>query len=398
METAALYIHIPFCHRKCGYCDFYSEAWNNTDHAPFIRALEHELHMRADDPVWLNRTFDTIYIGGGTPSVLNPALPGRLLDTIRKKLSVSDTAEVTIEVNPESVDSDKLKSYRDMGINRISIGVQSLDDRELRILGRLHTAADAYRAVEQALHAGFDNISIDLMFAIPGQKLEKWQQNVNAAVQLCVQHLSMYGLTYEPDTPFDRKRKAGTLRPAMEETERAMYLGAIESAGAYGFLQYEISNFALTGYSSQHNQKYWDGNPYLGLGPSAHSYIKPVRSWNVASIAVYQQLLDNGKLPVAGRETLSLEQQEIEFVMLRLRTREGLDMGQYHKRFNAVFSQKYNVPLTRLEKAKASVLKIDGNSIRLTPHGFLLYDEIIRLFTRELYISKSKAVRGFGRV
>ncbi|MBN2009063.1 radical SAM family heme chaperone HemW [candidate division KSB1 bacterium] len=379
--NAALYIHIPFCHRKCFYCDFYSEVAPEPQYGDFVAALCAEMKMYASIMPWQEITFETIYIGGGTPSVLSDKQIATILNSAHTNFHFTENLDITIEVNPESIKFEKLKSYKALGINRISIGVQSFHDDELKLLGRLHDATAARQAVHEARRAGFDDMSVDMIFGLPGQSLDVWRENLMSAIELDVQHLSMYGLTYEHGTKFDDWRRTGKIRAATDELEREMYLLAIETAETYGFEHYEISNFARPGFESRHNQKYWDGSPYLGLGPSAHSYWGVNRQWNVRSLNRYLKLIDQGKMPIDGAEQLDNSTQETEYIMLRLRTGRGIDLIDYQQRFGYEFGTRYAAALRRLESQLPALIKMNANLIRLTRDGFLLYDDICGEFS-----------------
>ncbi len=292
--------------------------------------------------------------------------------------------EITVEINPETIDLDYLRNLRAIGVNRVSIGTQSFSDEELKILGRIHDAAQARKSIEQARQAGFDNLSLDLIFAIPGQRLKDWERSLKQAIAFSPEHLSLYCLTVEPGTLLQKKISNGTFRKANDETERAMYLKSIEKLNSSGYRHYEISNFAKPGLECRHNRKYWDGSPYLGLGPSAHSYWPGIRQWNVADVAEYFSLVSAGELPVHGSEKLKDEQQIFEFIMLSLRTAEGINLTEFEKQFRFRFEEKYESTIKELhESGERPMIRFENNHFSLTTEGFVLYDEICSRFVSE---------------
>ncbi len=378
---ASLYIHIPFCLRKCCYCDFYSVKFDAGWAEKFVAAAKLELASYADHPVFSQATFATIYIGGGTPSLLSANQLDSLVQQVHQHFHLRQPFEFTIEINPETVTPKSLREYRSMGINRLSIGIQSFHDAELQRLGRIHNAQQARSCIAWAQQVGFDNISLDLIFAIPGQTLPDWEINLQQALAYRPQHLSLYGLTLESGTPLETQIARGELTRIDEEIERAMYLIGRERLANGGWQQYEISNFALPGFESQHNRHYWDGTSYLGIGPAAHSFWDRQRQWNYRSLTDYCQALTAGQEPVAEQEHLSRNQEMIEFLYLNLRTVAGLDYRKFEQRFQISFTQKFAPVIEQLaaiQQADCLVLA-DGN-LRLTPEGFLLFDEIIRHF------------------
>ena len=309
---AGVYVHIPFCKRRCLYCDFFSTTLLEQREA-YIAALLNEIQARkneAGEPV------RTIYIGGGTPSVLDADAIARIV----KSIGTEDAEEITMELNPGDATPAYLRSIRQAGINRLSIGIQSFQDELLRLIGRRHNAAQAIEAVHMAQEAGWDNLSIDLMYALPTQTMDMWQADIETALSLNVQHISSYGLIYEPGTALTRLRDSGQLQPVDEETENDMYDELCARLQQAGFVHYEVSNFALPGYEAKHNSRYWDGTPYIGVGAGAHSYIPPVRSWNTDDLEAY--LHGN---PARESETLSPTDLYNERIMLGLRTNRGIE-------------------------------------------------------------------------
>lgn len=295
-----LYVHVPFCRKRCPYCAFVLIESDGTMHEAFTDKVCRQLRAAAVEP-------KTVYLGGGTPSMLSPDQIGRIVEAAGGR-----SEEVTVECNPEGL---RLGGLREAGVNRITLGIQALDDGLLKRLGREHDAEGARRAWRTARDA-FENVCVDLIFAVPGQTLDGWRRTLDEVRSWRPAHVSLYGLTYEAGTPF---AKLADRQP--EETERAMYEAAMDALGDYH--HYEISNFALPGFESKHNQGYWDGRPYLGFGPGAHAFDGETRSWNVANVREWLERDD----PVAGRERLSDEQRRIERLLLGLRTDRGVEMA-----------------------------------------------------------------------
>ena len=329
---AGIYIHIPFCKSRCKYCDFFSTT-HLEKRAQYVAALLEEWRMRAHE---VNGPIHTIYIGGGTPSMLDDSSLQMIIEAIRRESSLNSTAiseplqgdeamlqEITMEANPGDITLERAQAWRKMGINRLSIGVQSLDDELLQLIGRRHTAEQARKAVATAQAAGFDNISIDLMYALPSQTMEQWQKDVAEALQMGVQHISTYGLIYEEGTVLMTLLDHGVIEAVDEDTEMQMYDYLVEQLTANNFEHYEVSNFALPNRQSRHNSSYWNNTPYIGLGAGAHSYDGQVRQWNISDLDTYiAQAMAHQLQP--EKEVLSEEQRHTERVMLGMRTNSGI--------------------------------------------------------------------------
>lgn len=316
---AGIYVHIPFCKSRCIYCDFFSTT-QLEQRSRYIEAvlLEYALRRRylpENEPV------RTIYIGGGTPSLLETANLAQLLHT----LPTNEAIEITLEANPSDVTEANLLGWRKAGVNRLSMGVQSLNDDLLRFIGRRHNAKQATDAVQLAQQCGFDNISIDLIYGLPHQTMELWQSDVEQALTLNVQHISTYCLSYEADTPLDKMRAVGTVQETDEELANAMYAYICNRLRQEGWNHYEVSNFALPGYESKHNSSYWDDTPYLGLGAGAHSYNGHSRQWNIADLQTYMQQIASGYVPCES-EQLNETDSYNERIMLGLRTSRGIQV------------------------------------------------------------------------
>ena len=333
---AGIYIHIPFCKSRCKYCDFFSTT-HLEKRAQYVAALLEEWRMRVHE---VKEPIRTIYIGGGTPSMLDDSSLQMIIEAIRRESSLNSTAisgarqgdeamlqEITMEANPGDITLERAQAWRKMGINRLSIGVQSLDNELLQLIGRRHTAEQARKAVAAAQAAGFDNISIDLMYALPSQTMEQWQKDVAEALQLGVQHISTYGLIYEESTVLMTLLDHGVIEAVDEDTEMQMYDYLVGQLTANNFEHYEVSNFALPNRQSRHNSSYWNNTPYIGLGAGAHSYDGQMRQWNISDLDTYiAQAMAHQLQP--EKEVLSEEQRHTERVMLELRTNSGIGIDE----------------------------------------------------------------------
>ena len=328
--AAGLYIHIPYCSAICPYCDFAVTTGSSQTRAAFLKGLEREVERWREFPC----TFDTVYFGGGTPSILGADALESLLGVVKTSLQVTEDAWVFLEANPEDVDAAACEAWKRLGVRTLSLGIQSFDADELRFLGRRHSPREAREAVEAGLAAGFSTVSLDLIYGLPGQELELWKSNLEQAVALGPCHISAYQLTVSDGTPFAERRARGRLEE-LEESQQARYFGFThEYLAAHGFPGYEVSNFARAPeYQSRHNRKYWHHVPYLGLGPSAHSFHGSRRWWNVREAPLYVAKLDAGEDPVAGSEELTSTQLALEAVMLRLRTTEGIDLSDFREQY-----------------------------------------------------------------
>ncbi len=375
---AGIYIHIPFCLKKCPYCNFYS----TTDLSlkeKFINALFREI----DSHHGFSLPIDTIYFGGGTPSLLSPEEIFSILSRLFKHFTIQQGIEITMEINPGTAGAKNFHGYSDAGLNRLNIGVQSFQNQNLGFLGRIHSARDACTALISARNAGFSNIGIDLIYGLSDQNLKDWENDLQKALSFHPEHLSCYLLTYERKTPFYKARKNGFILPPDENLSGNLFTFTWEFLSAHGYIPYEISNFSRTHseikefYRSRHNQKYWTFAPYIGLGPSAHSYLHPVRFWNVKSVDQYIRAIQSGISPIADKETLTMEQQMIESVFLGLRTKEGIDLKRFEKKFGPVFSNIFSIPLKNLKEK--GYLTLSDTFCKLTPSGMRFHDSICDL-------------------
>lgn len=368
--NSGLYIHIPFCTSKCAYCDFYSVT--QTEAIPsFITALLREMDLYRG----LFGRFDTIYLGGGTPSLLNIDQIEAILDAIQGTFTVTDTAEITVETNPGDLTPDTAAALRAAGINRINIGVQSFDDGTLAFLGRRHGADEAVSAIENARGAGFDNVGLDLIYGVPGQDPGSWLETLRMALSLTPEHLSCYQLTLEPSTPLGLKYRRKEIVPPDDDLLYRFFMQTSETLEGAGYVHYEVSNFARGDeWMSRHNSKYWDHTPYLGLGPAAHSFFAPRRWWNHRSLERYIEAADRGVPPIGGSETLTREQLRLEALYLGLRTRGGIDLGTFAERYGCDLPGERGDLLRTMERE--GVITITGGRLRPTRAGLAVSDSL----------------------
>jgi oxygen-independent coproporphyrinogen-3 oxidase len=371
-----LYIHVPFCRRKCHYCSFHSFAPEDGDFERYADLVIQEIAFWRDrlGPVEL----DSLYFGGGTPSLLPIGLLTRITETVDKAFRLKAGFEFSIEANPDSAaEWGYLPELHRLGVNRLTLGVQSFNDRDLLLLGRPHSARQAEGAYNLARGVGFENIGLDLIWGLPGQNLKAWMAQLSKAVHLAPSHLSCYALTLEPETPMPGIIKSRELPMPPENELAKMYIHGAEYLEESGYLQYEISNFARMGFSSRHNMGYWDGDDYLGLGPSAVSTVQGARLTNPRGLEAYAQtvLFDEG---LRSMELLDHETRRREMVMLGLRTSKGLDLKAYRKLTGRGFLSEYESMVTALRQHE--LVRISGGRIRLTKSGMLVSDTILANF------------------
>ena len=373
MKTTACYIHIPFCDHKCIYCDFYSVITSDTI-TSFLQSLKEEINYYGSK-FSSNRILTSIFFGGGTPSLMEPAYLKEIISTINKKFSISDSAEITMETNPGTVDINKLTEFRKAGFNRISIGIQSFNDDELKFLTRIHDSETAIRTINEAVEAGFENINIDLIFNLPKQTKEKWLFNLKTACTLPVNHISAYSLIVENGTILNKMIIDGKVIMQDEDYDADLYETTIENLEAKGFLQYEVSNFAKPGFECLHNNSYWHYNDYFGFGTSAHSFIDGKRWWNYSSVKRYVSEITNNGKATANHEMLTPEEIHNEYVMLALRS-SGIELRSYKKRFGSDWLKKNNTYFEEL--LNKDLILYDDEIIKFTRNGYTLCDEIIK--------------------
>lgn len=378
---ASLYLHIPFCEHKCIYCDFYSiapqETGENDDLVQrFLSALDREIALRGQEKEFQG-TYETIFFGGGTPSLLSPKAVGTILNRLSGSFSISDNAEITLETNPGTVDRAKLRDFKLAGINRISFGIQSFHEKDLRLLTRIHSADEARDGVRNAFNAGFDNVSLDLIFALPGQTLELWKSNLAQALALDPTHISCYSLIVEPNTPLYRMVEAKQVTPLPVDEDAQMYEETMAFLAEAGYEQYEISNFAKPGFKCRHNLAYWSHRNYVSFGPSAHSFWNGKRWWNLSNVVGYTESLSKGHFPIAGEETLTRQQWFDETVYLGLRS-EGIHLSLFEQRMQRNLLKEFKSTIDGL--LTEDLARIEEDRLRLTAKGYLLCDEICQSF------------------
>lgn len=377
----SLYVHLPYCLVKCPYCDFNAYAAKSWPEAQYMEALAAELRHYTSQPPWHGQPIATIYFGGGTPSLFTPQSFACFLTLVRELAPMADDAEITLEADPATVTYEKLSGYRALGINRLSVGVQSFQAQLLKTLGRIHTPEDAHATLTWARAAGFTNLSMDVIFAVPGQTATMLADDLALAHGHALEHLSTYSLTYEEHTPFFAMKKKGTLQPVEEDEEVAMYSLIQERCVAAGYRHYEISSFARPGFAARHNANYWNGTNYLGLGAGAHSFsaasVWGTRWSNERSPRRYmEKALTRGNATTTV-ETLTQEQAMGEFVFLNLRQLRGLAPTAFAERFGVGFNAQFPHVVDLLAEG---LLIIDSGRITLSPQGLLLADTIFASF------------------
>ena len=370
-KPLGLYIHIPFCKSKCVYCDFYSLPNAEREMNRYTAALCR--HLEETAPQAAAHLADSVYFGGGTPSYLGLRRLRKILKTVRKYYHIAHDAEITLEANPDSTgDWRKLRALRRAGINRISLGVQSADDKELQALGRPHTYAQAVDAVGAVRRAGIRNLSLDLIYGLPGQTLALWQRTLNCAAALEPEHISCYGLQVEEGTPLWDRRDQLDLPDG--DAQADMYLWTVERLAQLGYEQYEISNFARPGFASRHNLKYWTLGEYAGFGPRAHSDLGDVRYAYVRDLDAYCRGIKSGGSILSESERIPPRERDLEYLMLGLRTARGIERREFENRFRLSFAPVQET----LEKCAGPGYAVQsGGRWRLTPEGFLVSNQII---------------------
>jgi putative oxygen-independent coproporphyrinogen III oxidase len=383
-----LYVHVPFCVRRCSYCDFSIAVRKHVPGSEYVHAVLREFDLLRDSPGWVNpgpqargpqatgaygaeprgpeaRELDTLYLGGGTPSLLPPADLARLLQELRP--SLRPDCEVTLEANPEDVTSDAVRAWHSAGVNRVSLGAQSFDDRVLQWMHRSHDAPRIGDAVRTLRAGGIENVSLDLIFALPDELQRDWGRDLDHALALRPTHVSLYGLTVEPRTPLDRWISRGATKLPADDRYADEYLLAHRRLNADGYHFYEVSNASLDGFISRHNSTYWSGLPYLGLGPAAHSFDGRARRWNIREWEAYRRAVTEGRSTVESEEVLTAEQQELERVYLALRTREGLALTALYRPLPPITAQWF----------ERGWVVADADRLRCTPEGWLRLDALV---------------------
>jgi oxygen-independent coproporphyrinogen-3 oxidase len=375
MTAAGLYVHIPFCSSRCSYCDFATGLYQSELADRYVRGLIQEIRSSR----YAGENVDTIYFGGGTPSLLAAAQLDHILASLHERFKVAADVEITLEINPGSGTPEKLRAFRSLGINRASFGAQTFDDAELAKLGRSHNSADALRTFADLRQAGFPNVSFDLIAGLPGQTLPVWQRNIKQALDLAPEHLSFYLLEVHAGTPLAEHIRRGIQPQPDEDLAAVMYEWMLEQAAAAGYEHYEISNLCRPGFHSRHNVKYWTAAPYYGFGCSAHSYDGDTRRWsNHRDVSKYIEMVESGASPVVEEQQLTETDVRAEAVFLGMRMMEGVDLRRYRESFGVDLRDEHADDLERF--CKAGLVELDGDLIRLTRTGALLSNEVFAAF------------------
>ncbi len=373
----SIYIHFPFCVRKCLYCDFASEDWGLDRIDQWTDALISEINLNKKKFANSKKLY-TLYIGGGSPNLIGIENFNRIVNTLKNYFDFAALREFTVEVNPGGTSIELLNAFKNAGVNRISIGCQSFIDNELKTLGRIHTVEDIVKLLEQVKSVGISQKNLDLIFGIPGQTIESWKNSLESAISYNIEHLSLYNLIYEKGTPLSDLRSKGVVSPVEEEQEWLMYDLAHKMLEKADFIHYEISNWVKPGFLAVHNSIYWSGGKYLGFGPSAHSFDGESRWWNCRDVNAYIKILKNGKLPIEGSEKLSDENKKTEYLLLGLRTQTGIEISRFESITGMEFIDAYKMLMDYLEeRIEGEYGYINGNYFRLTHKGWFICDYIV---------------------
>ncbi|APV44026.1 oxygen-independent coproporphyrinogen-3 oxidase [Dehalogenimonas formicexedens] len=374
MPQLSLYVHVPFCLRKCGYCSFVSFPDRDETRQKYTDALTREITLSRQDGF----TVSTIYFGGGTPSLMSERQINAILERIHQLYTVSEDAEITLEANPGTVDGKYLQSVRKLGFNRLSLGVQSLSEKDLVFLGRCHSAKDSLRAIHEARLAGFNNLSLDFIYGLPNRTTSVWRGMLDEIIGLSADHLSLYGLTLDPDTPLGRAVASGrTPAPDPDQAAEEYEITSRKLAEA-GYRHYEISNWARPGFESRHNTVYWKRGEYLGLGVAAHSFINGSRISNTVSLDGYLETLSKGELPRDEIEAINPELALSETIFLGLRLEDGISMDDIGRQFSIDLPGRYVREIAEL--SALGLVEVSGGNLKLTPRGRLLGNEVFLRF------------------
>src|SRR6266480_1918936 len=377
MTSAGVYIHIPFCSSHCSYCDFATGLYQHGLADKYVQTLIKEITQAPEKgrPC----VVDTVYFGGGTPSLLSPSQLERILAAVRDSFEIDSQAEMTMEMNPGSVTAENLSDFRSLGINRASFGAQTFDDAELARLGRSHTSADTFNTFRDLRNSNFDNVSFDLIAGLPGQSLVRWEENVAKALKLQPEHLSFYLLEVHASSPLAEHIQRGLQPQPDDDLAAVMYESMLESATAAGYEHYEISNLCLSGFPSRHNTKYWTGAPYYGFGCSSHSYDGLTRRWsNERDITRFIAAIESGASAVIEQHELTKDEIRAEAVFLGMRMMSGVNARQYRESFGVDLRAEYECDLMRFQEA--GLVEFDGDLIKLTRAGALLSNEVFAAF------------------
>lgn len=371
-KKIGLYIHIPFCRKKCCYCDFVSYSGMENYIAEYVTALKKEIRLTA--PEIKNYKIESVFFGGGTPSYLDSKYIIDILQVCNKNLIIDDKAEITLESNPGTITCLKLTDYRSSGINRLSMGLQAWQNSLLKKLGRIHTAGQFVKNYEHAKKAGFKNINIDLMFGLPGQKLYEWDETLEKVIDFKPKHISCYSLNIEKNTPLGLKVEKGLVRPASEELDRKMYHQAKKRLEENNYRHYEISNFAKPGFECTQNRIYWDAREYMGIGAGAHSYINGLRFCNEENITEYLRLINNSKKAIKEKHNIDTEEDMKEYAMLGFRYVDGISLECFNKRYHKNFLEVFEKQIEKLLKSK--LIEFENGKVKLTRKGLDIANQV----------------------
>jgi len=374
MKKLGIYVHIPFCKKKCNYCDFYSIKWNKEIEERYINSLIKEIRSYNG----MKYIVDTIFFGGGTPTITKPENIDILIKEVKNIFCVDENSEITIEANPNTLTCENLALYKKAGVNRLSIGIQSLNDEILKNIGRLHNSDEAIQAIKRSKELGFDNINADVMFNIPSQTIKDIEDTVTKIKDEDVKHISFYSLKLEKGTPMYVMEKEHKVIMPEENTEREMYYRGREIMENNQLLQYEISNFAKKGFECKHNLKYWNQEEYIGLGPSSHSFLNNERYSNPSDINIYCNDAEKNIFNRTVQEILDDKALEFEYIMLKLRLTDGMELNEFNQKFNTNFNDKYSKQLIFLKQNKLVVFI--ENNIKLTQLGMDVSNYVFEKF------------------
>lgn len=375
MTAAGIYIHIPFCSSRCSYCDFATGLFQQELAERYVRALVADIRSSR----YFGDIVDTIYFGGGTPSLLAPSQLESILASVHDCFKIDPQSEITLEINPGSVNEEKLRAFRSLGVNRASFGAQTFDDAELAKLGRSHTTADTLKTFNDLRSVGFENVSFDLIAGLPGQTLAGWERNIRQALELRPEHLSFYLLEVHSGTPLAEHIRRGIQPEPDDDLAGVMYRWMLEQAADAGYEHYEISNLCRPGFHSRHNVKYWTAEAYYGFGCSAHSYDGATRRWsNHRDVLKYVTVIESGESAVVDEQQLSQTDVRAEAVFLGMRLMHGVDLRAFKESFGVDLRDEYAEDLDRF--CKAGLVELDGDLIRLTRTGALLSNEVFAAF------------------
>ena len=370
----SLYIHVPFCIKKCGYCSFVS--YSGRDHLipDYVKALIGEIKL-TNRP---QSTIETIYFGGGTPSLFTDFQIGAILDTISETYTIVPGAEITLEANPGTINAKYLRSVKSIGVSRLSLGIQSLDDADLKFLGRCHSVEGARRAIFDSRQAGFENLSLDFIYGLPNRPTNRWESMIDEIIDIGAEHLSLYGLTLEPDTPLGQAVANGEVRTPDADQEATEYEIACFKLETAGYRHYEISNWARPGFESRHNSNYWKRGEYLGIGIAAHSFIDSRRLSNTQNLDEYLEIIGDGRLPNVEIENITTEMAMSETIFLGLRLEEGISMDDIGRQFSIDLRSQYAAEIAEL--SGLGLVETSTGRLKLTPKGRLLGNEVFLRF------------------